>query len=946
MKTTQRIHLTQLRHWGLVLAFTLVTSLVGTAALAATQAPAPADIQKRQADFFQVLDANHDGKLDRKEFLKITEYSARLKDEPDRADSLFGVLDKNGDDKLTREEYLVIIALSARQNQPNSPAPKPAAAVAASKAAEKPPTPQEIDFFEKKIRPVLADHCYKCHSADAEKLKGSLLVDTREGIRSSGDSGHAVVPGDVEGSLLIKAIRYTDSELQMPPKKDGAKLPDEVIANFEQWVKMGAPDPRDGKVVAKKTWDMEKGREHWSFQPPQKSAPPAVKDTAWAKSDIDRFVLAGLEQHELKPVGDADARTLLRRVYFDLIGLPPSPEEVETFAKDKNPKAFEKVVDKLLASPQYGERWSRHWLDVARYAESSGKEINIAYPHAWRYRDYVIKAFNDDKPYDRFLKEQIAGDLLPIKDDTQWAEHLVATGFLAIGPKSHNTRDSRQFALDVADEQIDAVSQGMLGLTVACARCHDHKFDPVPQADYYALAGIFLSTETRFGTPRYIQNNQVAPLIALPETAKVAPALAFSPQEIEGMERRLAQFEKQRDDALEEARAKGERSFGNPRVQGATIQIAILEKLLDRYDETGKPNKHLAMGVQEKTYTRDTALLQRGEMDKPLDTVPRGFVQVLSRKEPAKISNGSGRLELANWIASRDNPLTARVMANRVWLHLFDKGIVPTPDNFGTTGQAPTDQKLLDTLAVKFMDNGWSVKKLVREMVLSRTYQLASDYSEASYAVDPDNAWHWRMSKRRLDAESIRDAMLSIAGKLDLAPPQASPVAKVEGSVLLALRPQGGGGRPGMRSMGAGAPPPDPTYRSVYLPIVRDQAPEALATFDFAESSLVVGDREDTTVPSQALYLMNNATVQKLSEAMADRLLAKKLRGAELGKAAFSTAYSRPPTQGELKATTDFFAKFNAAEAKNFGNQDQLGRAGLVAFCQALLGSAEFRYLN
>ncbi|HEY6168729.1 MAG TPA: DUF1553 domain-containing protein, partial [Verrucomicrobiae bacterium] len=566
----------------------------------------------------------------------------------------------------------------------------------------------------------------------------------------------------------------------------------------------------------------------------------------------------------------------------------------------------------------------------------------------------VIASFNADKPYDRFLKEQLAGDLLPIKNDTEWANNLVATGFLAIGPKSHNTRDPRQFALDLADEQIDAVSQGMLGLTVACARCHDHKFDPVPQHDYYALAGIFLSTDTRFGTPRFVQNNQATPLIRLPDDVQLAESKPFTKTEMEAMQRLLDNAKKERDEVMEEAKSSKDRAFfANPKFLRSSIQISIYEKLLDRYDEAGR-QKHLAMGVQEKSYPRDTTLLQRGEIDKPKETVPRGFVQVVSTKEPAKIAKGSGRLELANWIASRDNPLTARVMANRVWLHLLDKGIVPTPDNFGTTGQMPTNQELLDVLAVKFMDNGWSVKKLVREIVLSRTYQLASAYNEANYAADPDNTLHWRMSKRRLDAESIRDAMLAVAGKLDLTPQSGSTVARVEGPVLALNRPGGLGGIPGSgprpgpfgRGGTGGGTPQEPVFRSVYLPIVRDQAPEALAVFDFAESSLVVGDREDTTVPSQALYLLNNATVQKLAEGMAGQLLAKKLTGAELGKAAFYLAYSRPPTDGELQATTGFFAKFNAAEAKKYESKDRLGWAGLVAFCQALLGSAEFRYLN
>ena len=856
-----------------------------------------------------------------------------------------------------------------------------AASAGFASAAEMKLTAAQSEFFEKKIRPVLANSCYKCHSAEAEKVKGSLHVDTREGLRMGGDNGHAVVPGDLEASLLIKAIRYQDSELAMPPKKEGGKLPDAVIADFEQWIKMGAPDPREGKAVAQRTIDVEKGREHWAFQLPKKSAPPTVKNSAWARSEIDRHVLAGLEAQKLTPVGDADRRTLIRRVYYDLTGLPPTPEQVEAFVKDTNPKAFEKVVDKLLASPQYGEKWGRHWLDVARYGESSGKEVNVIYPHAWRYRDYVIKAFNDDKPYDRFLKEQLAGDLLPAKNATEEAETLIATGLLAIGPKSHNTRDPRQFAFDVVDEQIDAITQGMLGVTVACARCHDHKFDPIPQADYYAMAGIFLSSETRFGTPRFVQNNQSTPLFTLPVDAKITDPAPLTPEQVASLKRQKEFLEQQRDQIIAESRSEGRGAAANPRLLGTTTQLSVTEKILSRHDDQGQP-KRLAMGVQDKLNPRDTQVLQRGEPDKPLNTVPRGFVQVLSTKTPPKIEQGSGRLELANWIASADNPLTARVMANRVWLQLFGKGIVPTPDNFGTTGQKPTHPALLDHLAVSFVENGWSVKSLIRQIVLSRTYQLASDHQATNYATDPDNNWLWRMSKRRLDAEQIRDSMLVAAGKLDLTPPAGSPVAPAEGGVQFFQRPGGGlggfpgggptpqarpgtpgtpgqpgvpggfaGRRPGM--MGAGGPPQNPlqqdrNYRSVYLPIVRDQVPESLATFDFAEPSLVVGDRDDTSVPSQALYLLNNASVQKLSEAMADRLINTKLRGGDLGQAAFTLAFSRPPTPGELKATQEFFKNFYATEGKPGEGADTqaLARKALIAFCQALYGSAEFRYLN
>ncbi|MEQ1851241.1 MAG: DUF1549 domain-containing protein, partial [Chthoniobacteraceae bacterium] len=376
-------------------------------------------------------------------------------------------------------------------------------------AAEPRPTAEQIDFFEKKIRPVLSDKCYKCHSEKSDKVKGGLLLDTREGIRRGGDSGPAVVPGDLKESILIEAIQYTNKDFAMPPEKSGGKLPDAVIKDFEAWVKMGAPDPREGSGKIVKKYSKEDAKKWWAFQPPQAPAVPQPRNAAWAHGDVDRFLLSAIEAKGVKPVGDADAATMLRRIHFDLTGLPPSPREVGEFFNDwktagtdkaKQQAVLARWVDKLLASPQFGERWGRHWLDVARYAESSGKDVNIAFPHAWRYRDYVIASFNEDKPYDQFLREQIAGDLLPASSDARRAQQLVATGFLAIGPKGLNEQNPRQFCLDLADEQVDTVSQAILGVTISCARCHDHKFDPISQREYYALAGIFLSTDTKYGT--------------------------------------------------------------------------------------------------------------------------------------------------------------------------------------------------------------------------------------------------------------------------------------------------------------------------------------------------------------------------------------------------------------------------------------------------------------
>ncbi len=783
-------------------------------------------------------------------------------------------------------------------------------------AAEESATPEQIAFFEKSIRPVLVKECYTCHAATAEKIKGGLLLDTREGIRKGGDTAPAVVPGDPKKSLLIQAIRHVKDDLTMPPKK---KLDDNVIADFEKWITMGAPDPRDGSVKSTKhEIDIEKGRKFWAFQAPKKPTLPALNNAAWPKGDIDKFLLAELEAKGLKPVTDADPRTLVRRLYFDLIGLPPAPEEVEGFVKEYSAKpqaALEKVVDHLLASPQFGERWGRHWLDVARYAESSGRSVNFAYPHAWRYRDYVISAFNADKPYDQFIREQLAGDLLSAKDDKEKAEFLIATGFLAIGPKTHNERNREQFQMDVADEQIDATFQAFQGLTAACARCHDHKFDPIPQKDYYALAGIFRSTETCYGTARVFQNNHSSPMLNLPKEAGVTQPLEPLTDE------RRAAIEKQIQDVRDQmANQTGQNAF----IQRILSQsrITTLQSQIALYEPDGTP-KPLAVGVREGR-SSDSRLYIRGELSQPGETVKRGFPQVLTTTQPT-INGGSGRRELAEWIASKENPLTARVMANRVWLHLIGRGLVPTPDNFGANGQPASHPALLDHLAITFADNGWSVKKLIRTIVLSRAYQLSSQFDAKNFEADPDNVLVWRMPKRRLEAEALRDTMLALAGRLDLTPPKGSSVQRGgEGNVSFRFR-----GGPG-----GGAPAPE-NYRTVYLSIVREGLPEMLTLFDFPDPSLIIGERATTTVPAQSLFLMNNPFVIQQAEAMADKLLAGDQDDAGKLTRAYQLCYSRPPSDKELKNAQKFIDDYG---------KDHSRRSTWTALCQALFASAEFSH--
>ena len=790
--------------------------------------------------------------------------------------------------------------------------------------------PASEAYFESHIRPILVKHCYDCHSVESGKSKGGLRLDTRESTRAGGDTGAAVVPGNGDESLLLSAIRHSDPDLEMPPKEP--KLPDQIVRDFEAWILAGAFDPREltsnsGRQIGEAA--LKARLDHWSYRNP---VCPEAPETAseWPISAIDRFVFAKLDENKLSPSDDADERTFVRRLYFDLIGLPPTPEQVADFSYGN----LERTVDELLASEGFGVRWGRHWLDVVRYAESNGRGANIVYPHAWRFRDYVIDSVNADVPYDRFLMEQIAGDLLPSENEAERARLLIATGFLAFGPKGLASQDKPQFAADLADEQLDATSRAFLASSIACARCHDHKADPVSMRDYYSLIGIFRSTKTYYGTWIDSENNNGGELIELPNfPEQLTPGRSIPKKKVDEMKAQVAELNRQEREgkkmsamAMKAKDGKAMRQNFNDALREA-LRIywsrgGLVGKLATM-DDDGNPLP-LCMGVLEAEEMTDSPVYYRGDLKNPGAEIKRKVPALFGMEAvlPADESQ-SGRLALARWLTHPQHPLTARVMANRVWGHLFGTGLVRTTDNFGRTGEAPSHAELLDYLAVQFRENGWSLKALVREIVLSRAYRQSSAYRENCFLADADNRLFWRANKRRLDAEVIRDAMLSVSGTLDLSPRPASLAAVVKHHSV------------SMIGFDKSVPPDldGSTFRSVYLPVFREDLPEVLHQFDFAEPSLVVGSRDETNVPLQALYLMNSDFVQARSAAFAERLMQRHGSREERIQRAFQICFNRDPDPQERVMIVEYFASTDDADEATVTTR----------FCQSLLSSAEFR---
>jgi Protein of unknown function (DUF1553)/Protein of unknown function (DUF1549)/Planctomycete cytochrome C len=854
-------------------------------------------------------------------------------------------------------------------------------------SAQQQPSPEGVEIFEKKIRPVLESNCYRCHSSSSKKLQGGLLLDSREGMLKGGNSGYAVIiAGDPEASLLIKAIRYTDSKLQMPPT---GQLPAEQIKDFEAWVKMGAPDPRAGPASAQATWqpyDLEQARKFWSFQPIKDAPPPEVNNKAWVRSPVDRFILAKLERKGLKPVGDADKRTLIRRATFDLTGLPPTPEEIDAFLNDTSAKAFEKVIDRLLASPQYGERWGRHWLDVVRYADTAGCNSDFPIPAAYKYRNYVIKSFNEDKPYDRFIREQIAGDLLPARSDAEKYEHIIATGYLAISRRFGSR--TKEFNLTI-DDTIDNLSKTFLGLSVSCARCHNHKFDPIPTKDYYALYGIFNSSRYAFpGTEIY---PHPADMVALAsgeqadrfykwqkELAAIDDKKEYLTVERGAAARNKANKEKQLKEAAQQAPASqakpSDKQTDNESGTGqqkttpksesktelhppgesrpadydrdavnsakASKSTRLPEEVLAESDEIRARVAELSEHTPkvEKAYAvveglpSNARIHRKGEPKDLGEEVPRGFLSILGGQQLPADHKGSGRDYLANWIADPKNPLTARVIVNRVWLYHFGKGIVPTPNDFGSRGAGPTHPELLDYLATQLIKSGWSLKAMHRMIMLSRAYQLAATDDSHNAEIDANNDLIWRFNRRRLSAEEIRDAMLAVGGSLDGTMGEAHPFPPesewryTQHNQFFAVY--------------------DTNRRSVYLMQQRMKKHPLMEVLDGPDTNVITSPRPLSTTPLQALFLMNNPFVHQQADSFAVRVGMAYDTLPQRINYAFLLAYGRPAKPAETREATAYIGQARQELQEIKTPTDQLTRAALASYLRVVLASDEFLYVD
>ncbi|MBN8420566.1 MAG: DUF1553 domain-containing protein [Verrucomicrobia bacterium] len=929
----------------------------------------------------------------------------------------------------------------------------------------------DMTHFEQRIRPLLIANCIDCHGPD--KQKGGLRLDSRAGWQAGGDSGPALVPGKLADSKLWQAVSYADRDLRMPPKR---KLKDSELADLKSWIESGAPDPRDDVASSGgKSKSARADASFWSFQPPKATPVPIVKNTAWPANDIDRFILAKLEANQLAPAPDASTSILQRRLAFDLTGLPPDLSQPAPLV----PQAYEKRVDELLASSAFAERFASHWLDITRFAESSGGGRSLPFKDAWRFRDYVIESIRDNVAVDRMITEHLAGDLLPATDSAARRRQVTATGFLALGPTNYEEQDKGMLRMDIVDEQLDTMGRAFLGLTIGCARCHDHKFDPISARDYYALAGILRSTKTLknytdnvahwIDTPLPLdgeaevaqqkheqqvnalkeqiaalkddlrdagsadlrkrknialsdlpgivvddsaaqkvgfwkQSTSYAPYIGagylsdhnegkgektitftpkIPKTGRYEVRVAFNagPNRAESATATILHADgeelkgvKMTTDSLKglqfatlgtyrfEANGQGFVLISNAGSQGyvtidavqfvpadetlvepavkkeSTTAIKLKQRLAELEKELKAlqkdiPDRPEAMSVADDSAPEDAKIHIRGSVRNLGASVPRGFIQAaLHGKVPGVPAEASGRLELAQWITSRENPLTARIMVNRVWHWLFGAGIVRTTDNFGSTGEVPSHPELLDYLALKFIEDGWSLKHLVKQMVMSRTYRMASTSatSAAQHAMDPDNRLLSHMNRKRLDAECLRDAMLTAAGTLDrtFGGPGVSEVKAVDANDQK------------IQNIEYGYQFLD-TRRSLYTAAFRNVRHPLFEVFDFADINQPIAQRTTSTVATQALFLMNSPKVIEQARNAADVVLKSSPETGKRIETAFLNSLQRSPTEKEQTQVHEFLESSQSGNASEDDVRDLWAR-----FIQTLWSTPEFRFLD
>lgn len=779
------------------------------------------------------------------------------------------------------------------------------------------PTDEQIHFFESRIRPLLIEHCYDCHSQQAGEIGGGLLLDSRAGIIKGGDTDALMIPGDPDNSLLMKVVKYKDPDLQMPP--DG-KLTDDQIADLATWIRMKAPDPRTEDTVAamkaKSEIDWAQARDFWSLRPLSKSEPPSTRDHSWPLNPIDQFIAAKFESANLSPAPDADKRTWLRRATFDLIGLPPTTEEIEIFLADQTPEAYSKVIDRLLSSTQYGERWGRHWLDVVRYSDTAGDNSDFPIPQAYLYRNWVIDSFNRDLPYDQFVREQLAGDLLESRTIEEKRSRIIATGYIA---------NSRRFGSRVSDypqhltieDTIDNLGRTFLATTINCARCHDHKFDPVTAEDYYALYGIFHST--RYPWPGIELEQRQRDFVTLAPQDEINRVKAERDSRQKELDSIVKTLKKERDAA-----------------QGSSREE--LEKKLEAAEQAAREHAGMPLpyetiyGVAESETIEDVALQRKGDPSKPGNVVRRRFLKVLHGEPLEGLEETSGRLQLANWIVDRNNPLTARVMMNRIWQYHFGKAIVKTASDFGRQGQPPTHPELLDWLAQHFMDSGWSIKAMHRTIMLSRTYRMSSVRSTASLEIDPANHLLTAYPRHRLDAEAIRDTLLWLGGNLDPKPGAAHPFPPQSEWKFTQHNP--------FKAIY------ESNHRSVYLMTQRIQRHPYLAIFDGADPSASTPARMVSTTPLQALYLLNDKFVHEQAEGLAKRLLLEYPDDSTRINRVWTLMFGRLPDNEETKAATDYLLAANKELQVSGMQSNNVHEQSWQSLVRSLIRLNEFVYVD